>query len=295
MRKSWKQVLIAAFLFLAAMSLQTADTVYAAPLSGEKELEENKIYYYDLDGDGKKDKLKYIVEEKKEDDYYQKVSLYINGAKKYSKVFTSLWAEYSIADLDRKDKKIDLILYCSSDSGTLDYAIFQNYENKKIKTIKTIIGYGDKNKYGLAELSRIGGLGQIKGDGSFSIVGDTSVWIPQIGCYYMYIPFYKQGNKITHKKTNTFTLTSGSQNFIYTVNQDTKVYEKADETSKLMAVLKKGDTLKIKKIKVPDSYSEDNREGYAYIEYQNGKKGWLWIPEDNSYRNDMFELIPGWG
>lgn len=278
---------------MAAILFLIQDSKVYATLKGETKLKENKSYYYDLDGDGKKEKIKYIVAGK---DYNLKVALYINGVKKYSQIFNALNVQYSISDLDLQDKKLDLFLMSTSDSYSLEYALFQQYSSNTIKTIKTINGVDDnKNKFGYTALYRINGLAQIKGDGSFSIIADSPIYFSDIGSYFCYVPFNMKEGKISYKKVKSYTLTNVSQDYLYTVNKDIVVYEKADNTSKRRQILKKEDTLNIKKFIISKNFSENNKEGYAYIIDSKGNKGWIYLSGKSGWENPMFKIIPAWG
>ena len=73
--------------------------VYAAT---NQTLELNKDYYFDLNGDGQAEKIKYTTQVNKDDnDFFNSVSLFINDKNVYTKKLTDTWAKYKMCIRDR--------------------------------------------------------------------------------------------------------------------------------------------------------------------------------------------------
>lgn len=260
-----------------------------------KVLSQNKVYSYDLDKDGKKEKIKYII--KKNDNSLQEkieVILYINEKERYrKKVEYALNAQYTIADIDKMDGYLDLFLIVTSDSYCLEYAAFQQYQSNQIKTLTSSLN----NK----SIQSIRGydIEGVDGKGNFKAAIDTPFALKAIGNYYCYIPFVMEKGNIKQKKVSTYSLAAPSKDFKYILKKAIKVYEKATTSSKIVRTIKKGESITISKIKL--STSSDNLKenvpisGYAYIKDKNGKKGWIYLDKKYNWNNPLFKETPGWG
>ena len=115
----------------------------------------------------------------------------------------------------------------------------------------------------------------VKGNGRFHIIVDTPYALP-IGCFYADIPLQLKGDKIV-PATGTYKL-------VESLKKNMKVYKKASKKSKNKFTLKKGDKLRIIKIKPAKNvtkrpqgkYGLDKKDnGFAYVKTKNGKKGWI--------------------
>lgn len=257
-----------------------------------KILSQNKEYSYDLDKDGKKEKIKYVVN----NDLQEKMEiiLYVNRKEAYrKKIDYALSAQYTIADIDETDGYLDLFLMVTSDSYCLEYVAFQQYQLNKIKTLTSSLS----NKS--LQFTRGYEIKGVDGKGNFKAIIDTPFSLEAIGSYNCYIPFIMEKGKVKQKKVSTYALVGNSKNFKYTLKQKINVYEKASHSSKLLRSIKKGEYITISKIKLStsnDGAKEDiSINGYAYIEDQNGKKGWIYLDKKYNWNNPLFKEIPTWG
>ena len=93
---------------------------------------------------------------------------------------------------------------------------------------------------------------------------------------------------------------------MYTVKKNIKVYKKASKKSKNKFTLKKGDKLRIIKIKPAKNvakrpqgkYGLDKKDnGFAYVKTKNGKKGWIFFSKKMSSwgKKTLFKQVPVWG
>ena len=85
-----------------------------------------------------------------------------------------------------------------------------------------------------------------------------------------------------------------------------KVYKKASKKSKVKFTVKKGDKIKMIKIKPMKNvakrpqgkYGEEKPiNAYAYVKTKSGKKGWIYLSKKKSSwgRKMLFKKVPGWG
>lgn len=286
---------IAIMVGFAAGFLNQNTNVYAAT---NKTLEQGKEYYFDLNGDGKNEKIKYVTKVKDSDsDFFDSVSLFINDKNVYTKKLTDTWAKYTVLDIDSSDKALDLNLQIGGYSDCMDYSSFQRWNGT------TITEY-DTNKNKALNYTREYSFSNVKGNGRFNIVVDTPYSLP-IGCFYANIPLKLQNNKIT-TTTGTYNLVGISKKYKYKARNSIKVYKKASKKSKVKFKIKKGEKIKIIKIKPTKNvakrpqgkYGEEKPiNAYAYVKTKSGKKGWIYLSKNKSSwgKNMMFKQVPGWG
>lgn len=295
--------LVTAVLFSNGPFMQAAQTNDTGKISKTqvkltfktKMLSKDKEYSYDLNKDGKMEKIKYSF--KKNNNNYQekmKIILYVNGKATYSKEFDyALNAKCTIADIDEKDGYLDLFLMVTSDSYSLEYAAFLQYQSNKIKTLNS----SQSNKS--IKFTRGYEIEGVDGKGNFKAVIDTPFTLQEIGSYNCYIPFVMEKGKIKQKKVSTYSLVSNSKKFKYKLRRSIKVYQKESTSSKVLRTIKKGEPITISKIKItiPSSGLAQDLplSGYAYMEDKNGKKGWIYLNKKYNWNNRLFEETPGWG
>lgn len=286
---------IAVISLCGLFTILKSDNAYAAT---NRLLEKDKVYYYDLDGDGTKEKIYYQTHvSAKDNEFFDSVSLFINDKNVYTKKLTDVWASYKVIDFDTSDKTIELNFQIGSYSYTLDYSSFQRWNGKEITEFETgsnkalmyVRGYRFKN---------------VKGNGRFHIIVDTPYALP-IGCFYADIPLQLKGDKIV-PATGTYKLVESSKKYVYTAKKNIKVYKKASKKSKNKFTLKKGDKLRIIKIKPAKNvakrpqgkYGLDKRDnGFAYVKTKNGKTGWIFFSKKMSGwgKKTLFKQVPVWG
>lgn len=259
-----------------------------------KVLSQDKVYSYDLDNDGKKEKIKYTI--RKNDIMQEKMEivLYINNKEVYRKKMAyALTAQYTIADINKIDGYLDLFLMVTSDSYCLEYAAFQQYQSNKIKTLTSSLNNKD------IQFIRGYEIEGVDGKGNFKAVIDTPFNLEAVGNYYCYIPFIMEKGTIKQKKVNTYSFAAYSKNFKYILKQEIKAYEKASISSKIVRTIKKGEPITISKIKLSASGNDLKEKvsisAYAYIEDKNGKKAWMYLDKKYNWNHPLFKETPAWG
>lgn len=260
-----------------------------------KALSENEMYYYDLDIDGKNEKIEYrLFGNGNDGQEKQEIVLYINDEEAYRyKMGNGLYAGYTIADIDAGDGYLDLFLMVTSDSYCLEYAAFLQYQSKQIKTLTSSL---DNKSLQFIRGYEIEGA---DGGGGFEAAIDTPFPLRAIGCYYCYVPFVMEEGTVKRKETDTYALAGHSREFRYILTQDIEVYEEADTSSGVSGTLEEGEYVTISEIKLNavNGEQEENApvSGYACIEDRNGKKGWIYLDGEYDWDNPLFEEIPAWG
>lgn len=244
---------------------------------GIKTLEKDKVYEYDLNGDGEKEKLKYTVVED-EAAYTVYLKLYINNKLCMSRKDKGLAYTLQLCDLDKKDNYLDLYGYGTMDSGGISYSFFARYDKnnqykyvnfKPNKIIKNYDAYS---------------LELLHGNGKFDMMVDTPVHSDAIGRYYCYVPFQLKNNVISAVSTQTYAFNKFSSQYKYKAAKVFSVYDKAG-SNKVAYKVKTGEKVTINALCVTTS-------GKAYFRVVNSKGKTGWIKSD---LKNIFVERPEWG
>ncbi len=231
-------------------------------------LKKNTNYYYDLDGDGKKEKITIEPDTKnsKPGDIYRRYKIKLNG-KKFVDLDANL--EMYIVDLNKKDKKKEIVIY-NNVPNDAHYIVFYK-KGKKMKKAGTIY-------------SLFGGL-RIDKKGNL-LVDDVLLEkiVPKIydGHYTLKNNKIKY-NKINLKKIKNVTFTKKINTF-YTDTLDNvgtfndyyygDYYEALDRSSTQVI---KNITFKILDVKIRIHHPDDPGT-HMKVKLDNGEEGYIFEP-----------------
>lgn len=266
----------------------TASTVFsgnvsAAVKSTVKELKPNKVYSYDVNQDGKKDKVKYTFHEKD-----SAIRIYINDklAKKVQldKETGFYDGRMQIADIDKSDKTMDFWVYGFAFSDDICFSAL--YELKGDKLTKIFENkYKEMNEnFSLSQ----GTLYSTDGKGNFDVSMDRAFFCDNmIGNHWDRIPYQLKNGKVTRKDVRYYQFAS-----TYTMDGKGK-YEAAKKITFAKKPGGKETAFSLKKgqqVTVLQLYAKKN--GELFVQYKNaeGKKGWL-AASDYSFENQPFTNI----
>ena len=130
-----KKLLLVAGILCTCILVKT-ETV-EAKIQNSKVLEENRTLNTDLNGDGKKEKVKFVTY----GEYPCTAKLYINGKKVFSvKNENGIYAEAEIFDANPKDKYKEIYINICSDSDCFEYGYCGRYVKGKWKKYFTFAG-----------------------------------------------------------------------------------------------------------------------------------------------------------
>lgn len=248
-------------------------------LNGIKALDKDTVYEYDLNGDGKTEKIQYKLSGN-EDEYKTALALYINDKLCLSKEDDGFSFRVKILDLDKSDKYMDLFINTSMESDCIKNALFVRYDGEKLFDyvdfdIDNLTKDFNTYRYSIEKLY---------GDGKFTIVIDTPVYSNAIGCYYCYVSFQLKDSAISVIPTKMYTLTKDSSEYKYKSARSFPVYSKAG-SKKVVYKVKKGDKVTFDKM-----YVAKSGKTYFRIKNRKGKSGWI-ISDQES----LFVECPAWG
>ena len=241
-----------------------------------KKLEQGKTYKYDLDGDGKKEKIRYEAEyELDELSFTKAVHFYIND--KMFSVETKInedgyssmgWAYIYVTDINTSDKYKDLDIYLDGEEWPAGDIVLR-YESNKLRTLFTS---GGSNALSLADKQKSGNT-VIAIREVYSSLGQTQVFSE-----------YKIKNKKMVEKMPEYCTLEVSNKWMkkywYELAKEADVYKKPDG-NKVVKTLKKGNKFRISAIRMVNG-----EPAYVQISIKGSKNiGWIKIQKD-SYYND---------
>jgi hypothetical protein len=238
-------------------------------------LKAGTVYHYDLDGDGKTEKIQYKVTEN-DDAFIGSIKLYVNDKLLLSKKEHGFYYKMQICDLDTNDSYLDLYITMIEESDCIKSSFFTRYHNGKLFNTANF-----KPSSKIKDFSAVRyDISKLTGNGKFYAMIDTPSFSDAIGCYCCYMPFQLKGHVITPVPQKTYQLVEGRSKYQYKVKKSFQAYEKADSKKAVYSV-KKGD-------KVTFDLMYVTKSGNLYFRMINskGKSGWI-----NSKQKDF----PMWG
>lgn len=170
--------------------------------------------YYDLDGDGNLEKIRYReMEDEEAEDFVNGLAILVDGEEAWEN--TESWAEWCrlyLTDLDSTDQKTELIAeYCSANDIVVSVKFLQ-FENKKMTEIADLC-----NVESMGEDSFIRyqggrtpeGFGpEIPGDKTVTAWVDTPIWRNGFGSYYVKLGWKYDNGTLIEEKTAEYELRS---------------------------------------------------------------------------------------
>lgn len=271
-------------------------------------LQPETVYYYDLNFDGKTEKIYYTLEGM-DNGYgfveYNGITVYINDQVKFRKDFEFFDAfggniNYYIMDLNKNDRKLDFFLSVTdSRFSTLVYSAFQQYENGKIVNIATNKSCKDLNK-GMEYTIK-----EIDGKGNFSLNIFTPFKIPSLGLYWINVPMKYKNKKISQKKVSSYKIEQTNDNTKlsngkYILNKNIALYQKSSKNSKVIDYVYKGEKVRLLKlVPLTNTWKDDGGvkeyTAYAYVQSNSGKKGWIYLDKQYpGYGKGIFKQVLTW-
>jgi len=246
-------------------TLAKSAIVADVPRSGELPLAENKVYEFDLDGDGTKEQLSYRNVSTNVD-YEKDIQIEIDGKAMGMGRFDG-GGDISLVDLDRSDNKLNLKVVVLGSSETLDYCAYFTYEGDKLYEIKN-----------LADLKVIGGQGtfyrgSVTGgidDEKLTIEADTPISTWCFGNYICSIDLLFKVGVIKEVTRDTYSVRALSveEPYYYVTRTSLEIYEKPGVLTKSQ-VVNQGVKVGYREICIV------NGQLWMYIETESGAGGWL--------------------
>lgn len=249
-------------LSLSLSNFINLDSSNAISISSKEKLKKNIMYYEDLNGDGKKEKI--MIKHSIDSDGFSMVKLYINSKlkKKYIGEYSELGAlsypRVYLCDFNKYDKKKEIyieVIYAGT-MGLSDTNIFRYEKNNKFKNYLytgSISSYN--NKTGEIKISK--GLSSESAFKSFENIIGGNFFVDN------YLKVQKDKIlKVSKKNTNI------CEKYSYIVRQKLTVYKSTSSNNKVFT-LYPGDEVYLQSI-----YNTKNKK-YIKVCTPYGKKGWV--------------------
>lgn len=256
-------------------------------LAKPKGLQEKKVYSYDIDGDKKKEKIRYTYSVN--DSYKTKIKITVNGKKYYQATFNNSFnIDVFLFDLYEKDNRMNLFIYGTADSDCLGDIKVLKCRGRSAKVIAK--GKGLKGE-SLNAFRMLGKLTQAKKDGKFYLYLDTPRDLSDFGCYFAKVAFQIKNRKIVIVPQIQYR---NAYKFTYTVARSFQMYQKPSLSSRTSTV-KKGTKLKILAVRpISGNGDSENAVTFVKVKLASGKVGWVY--QTISYKEKTyFAERPTWG
>lgn len=275
----------------------------------DKRIEENpgvsvRVYpgetvYYDLDGDGMLEAIRYQEKESEEvSDFVTGLTVSVNGEEVWkNEEAMSEWCRMYVTDLDSSDGKTELIAeYCSANDVVVSVRFLQ-YENKKMTEIADlcgteIMGSGSFFRHQGGPTLEDPGF-DIPGDKTVTALADTPVWRNGFGSYYVKIQWQYADSALTEAVPTEYELAAlaDGQLWDYRLATPITLYQEAECINPVYEA-QPGETLHAIAIK---PMSGEEAPLYIKVETANENAaasvmGWIAVGDA-----DIFEEIPAWG
>lgn len=308
MKKKCKSVfvlLLAVVMVFCSVPVQDVSAKANTCVTGKKKLKKNTNYYYDLDGNGKKEKIKWKVVNKKKT---TKAYVYINGKAIYTKKLKNIgdfmnsgW-RLTLVNIDEKDKYVEMLLESVNEVSEMEVCRFMRYKKGKIVQL---LKYKQNNgkRFGVDTY----GQWTIKGDGtvinksymSLNSVSTTGGLIPKV------VLKLKNG-KLTYTKKNMYDLAKANvypeSEYNYMAGNTITVYKSYKKDSGVELSMSFGERFKATQVYISKWKKQNGKyqpkQFWVKIKTSDGKSGWVFIPsisdETQDFTGGGTVMLPGW-
>ena len=267
------KIKIAAALMLLGIALLFGTQAEAATLKTVKTLSPERTYKYNLDGKGKKEKLYFSMNDSGviKVRINGKVKLKLNGGE------TAYDPVIQLFDINKKDGRLDMLVYCLQDSDDLAFAKLYYYSGGKLRA------YKNGNLPGTVMLSNL--------KGKIAVEVYDPYYIRLMSPYTVKVVYKVKSGKVKKVPATVFYIqyffagdgTEGDwDNTYYETAFAMEVFEKASYDSEMIS-LEAGTLLHPRKIDVSDK----NR---IWVNFKTEDGDDVWLCDDWLENNDDYNL-----
>lgn len=248
-----------------------------------KQLTESKSCSVDLDGNGKKETVRYTGKATGEYNGYQ-VSISVDGKKLASlSDRNAIYAAVSLVDIDSNDTYKELYVHFTSESGCFEQGCGYRYEAGKLKRVFTLSGK-DASSFRLSIMEKQPGDGMV--------YFETEYADPYTMQGYVKEAYKISSGKLKSAKKSVMSTTGEWKKKPYKATASLKAYRSIGAKSAAFT-LSSGDTFNIYKIKFKKAGKPQSGIAYIYVRTADGKKGWVKNPQ-KSYCLGYSEYDKSW-
>lgn len=284
-------MLTVVFSIVGILGIQTPPTQAKRIINKVKLLENGKTYSYDINGDGKKESILVKVVETYSNNIAITTTIYVNGNVYYKvKSKYGIGAQVLLCDLYANQKGANLLIEHYGESDGLSSLRVIKCEQDKGTLLASMSGktFGKLNIYRI-NLSSL----KVTGNGTFTMLVDTPIYLGNFGCYFVSIPFKISGKKIKLTPKKSYKISS---DFTYKLKKQATLYTKPSKKAS-KTTLAVGSKLKIVAV-YPVSYNQKKyiATSFVKVKTKSGKTGWIFDKSNVSDENKLCGLnIPQWG
>lgn len=284
-------ILTIIFSIVGILGIQTTPTQAKRIINKVKLLESGKTYSYDINGDGKKERILVKVEETFSNDVAITTTIYVDGNVYYKvKSKYGIGAQVLLCDLYANQKGANLLIEHYSDSDCLTFLRVIKCGQKK----GTLLASMPSKVWGKLDINRIDTSSiKVTGNGTFTMLVDTPIYLGNFGCYYASLPFKLSGKKIKLDTKKSYKISS---DYTYKLEKRATLYTKPSKKAS-KTTLAVGSKLKIVAV-YPVSYNKKTYVATSFVKVKtkNGKTGWIFDKSNVTDKNKLCGLnIPQWG
>ena len=257
-KKVFSSLIVLCLIMTAMFTFYTSNS-YASSIKYLNKAKYGVTYKYDLDGDGKKEKIK-CKTSNKVDGCPKELDLYINGrlVKKYETLGIPV---LSIYDFNRKDKSLDIIIQSDEEDGYVSTNILK-YNKGKIKNYE-YGGFLDSfnSNTGIIKMVSYGYPSKDYNSGFSNCIGDFAVKVP-----------YKVNKtNINMILSNSYDVANNVREHKYKMKKQVVTYKNPTSKEKSFT-LKKGEKMNVISLYKKGKYEyirvKNSKNKYGYIKSQ---------------------------
>ncbi|MDD3172346.1 MAG: hypothetical protein PHF63_01540 [Herbinix sp.] len=233
-------------------------------------LEEGKEYNYDLNGDGKKEKIKYSSTIMEDGGIQYNVNVNKKLAIKTYSEGEGEGAGFYLIDIDSKDNYKELYVKVVGDTGYYIEGNVYRYEGNKLKIYCSTDNVGEvAGRFELDPVKTQNGI--------ITFVMDAPFYSGSLGSFYAYIPFKVENGKMALVKKGAYEVSTDWQKKEYIATKTLSASTTMGGKKKAFS-MRLGDTFYLLKISV-----KDGEIRYIKIKDATGTVGWIKVPDTEFY------------
>lgn len=233
-------------------------------------LEEGKEYKYDLNGDGKKEKIKYTITTMKNGGSQYNLSVNKKVVKKIYTEGEGEGAGFYLLDIDSKDNYKEIYVKVCGDTGYYIEGNVYRYDASKIKKYSSTDNVGEvAARFELDSVQTQGGI--------VAFVMDTPFSNIYLGSLYAYIPFKVESGNMTLVKKDAYDVSIDWKKKEYIATKSLSASTTLGGKKKAFS-LRLGDTFYLLQISI-----KNGEISHIKIKDETGAEGWMKVPDSMFY------------
>lgn len=284
--------LMSFILFFSFAPMTSSQAKGNTSVKGIKWLKQGVTYQYDLDGDGKKEKIYYKNVYDKESVEVKSTKVYLNGKCIYSKVKGCDFF-LAVMNVNVKDSYVELVLaHDIEDNVDGDIKVLR-YKKGKYNTmfhLETEMKKMEQKNYRLFYETTSRNW-KVKGNGIIEEMNDINFYHTKIGQLRYKLKLKEKNGKLEYVMQKTFPVATNkgkwTPKYNYKAGKEMKVYKSNSLKSKTAFYIAEDQYFLIDKFTVTSIASALDKPIFVHIKAMKGKSGWIYISSQSDYNVDF--------